>query len=415
MSVGIRHDDLRRGNRAMVISSVRRVGQASRTGIAADTGLSHSTISSISKDLITEGILEETRGGEPGVSRRGRPQIAIRLSPEAATVVTIVLLYNFLSVSVVDFSGKTIVEDRRKLATLDLPAETLVSECVAMVRRLLGRKAVAGREIMRIVMAVQGTTDATRRHLMWSPITRHERIDFGGALEAAFGVPAIIENDCNMIALALKWRDPERYRDDFVAILLSHGIGMGLVLKRELFTGSHSSGGEFGHMIHRPGGALCRCGRRGCVEAYAGNYAIWRAARQDPEDTLPAIDLDEASISELARIAREKDGPERRAFARAGEALGYGLGSLFALIDPAPVALVGIGTRAFDLIEPSLREAIGRTAGGQHSGSISFAIETDELPLIKLGCAMSALTYIDEEILAPGPAATDQARKRKVA
>ena len=62
-----------------------------------------------------------------------------------------------------------------------------------------------------------------------------------------------MENDCNMMAVALRWRDPERYRDDFIAILLSHGIGMGLVLKGELFTGTHSSGGEFGHMIHRPG------------------------------------------------------------------------------------------------------------------------------------------------------------------
>ncbi len=48
------------------------------------------------------------------------------------------------------------------------------------------------------------------------------------------------------MAVALRWRDPERYRDDFIAILLSHGIGMGLVLKGELFTGTHSSGGEFG-------------------------------------------------------------------------------------------------------------------------------------------------------------------------
>ncbi|EHH10063.1 ROK family protein, partial [Mesorhizobium amorphae CCNWGS0123] len=56
MSVGIRHDDLRRRNRAMVISAVRRAGQPSRTEIAATTGLSHSTISAISSDLIQEGI-----------------------------------------------------------------------------------------------------------------------------------------------------------------------------------------------------------------------------------------------------------------------------------------------------------------------------------------------------------------------
>jgi predicted NBD/HSP70 family sugar kinase len=414
MSVGIRHDDLRRRNRAMVISAVRRFGQASRTSIAASTGLSNSTISSISYDLISERILEETRGAEPGVSRRGRPQIAIRLHPQAATVVTIVLLYNFLTASVVDFSGKAIVEDRRKISTQDLSADALVAECTAMARRLLARKGVARLPIRRIVMAVQGTTDAERRRLFWSPITPHRGIDFGGALEQTFGVPATIENDCNMIALALKWRDPDRYRDDFIAILLSHGIGMGLVIKGDLFTGSHSSGGEFGHMVHRPGGALCRCGRRGCIEAYAGNYAIWRSARREPEDAPPATDLDDASLSEIVRLARESDGPQREAFRRAGEALGYGLGSLFALIDPAPVALVGIGARAFDLIEPALREAIGHTAGGQHSSSISFAIEPEELPLIKLGCAMSALTYIDEEILAPGPAAAP-ARKRKVA
>ncbi len=97
-------------------------------------------------------------------------------------------------------------------------------------------------------------------------------------------MPTTVENDCNMIAVALRWHKPERYRDDFIAILLSHGIGMGMVLKGELFTGTQSSGGEFGHMIHRPDGALCRCGRRGCVEAYAGNYAIWRNAGQRAED-----------------------------------------------------------------------------------------------------------------------------------
>ena len=89
----------------------------------------------------------------------------------------------------------------------------------------------------------------------------------------------------------MRSHDPERYRNDFIAILLSHGIGMGMVLRGELFTGTQSSGGEFGHMIHRPGGALCRCGRRGCIEAYAGNYAIWRNAQGMPEDSPPVADI----------------------------------------------------------------------------------------------------------------------------
>ena len=83
-------------------------------------------------------------------------------------------------------------------------------------------------------------------------------------------------------------------------------------------------------------------------------------------------------------------------------ALGYGLGNLFALIDPAPVAFVGSGATAFDILEPHIRAAIARTAGGLHPGAISFQTEPDELPVIREGCVIRALTFVDQEIFATG-------------
>jgi predicted NBD/HSP70 family sugar kinase len=293
--------------------------------------------------------------------------------------------------------------------------DALIGECVGIVRRRLEDPDLDVRSVARIALAIQGITDTHARAMLWSPITPHTDIAFADILEDEFGIPATVENDCNMMAIALRWRDPDRYRDDFIAILLSHGIGMGLVLKGELFTGTHSSGGEFGHMIHQPNGALCRCGRRGCVEAYAGNYAIWRNARQLDEDAEPVADVSDADMRALATAAREKDGPEREAYRKAGEALGYGLGSLFALIDPAPVAMVGVSAAAFDLIEPALRKAIAQTAGGQHSKSISFDTEPNELPLIREGCAMRALTFVDQEIFAPGAQARGSVAGKNVA
>ncbi|RWK58819.1 MAG: ROK family transcriptional regulator [Mesorhizobium sp.] len=402
MSVGIRHDDLRRRNRAMVISAVRRAGQPSRTEIAATTGLSHSTISAISSDLIQEGILTESKASETVSMKRGRPQVGLCLNPEAAAVLAVVLSLNFLSVAVIDYAGHVVAEEQRRLDTLTMSRDELIDECVAIVRRRIEDPDLDVQSVARIALAIQGITDSHARAMLWSPITPQTNIAFADILEREFGIPAIMENDCNMMAVALRWRDPDRYRDDFIAILLSHGIGMGLVLKGELFTGTHSSGGEFGHMIHRPGGALCRCGRRGCVEAYAGNYAIWRNARQLSENAEPVADVSDAEMRALAARARQTDGPEREAYRKAGEALGFGLGSLFALIDPAPVAMVGASAAAFDLIEPALREAIAQTAGGQHSGSISFDTETNELPLIREGCALRALSFVDQEIFAPG-------------
>ncbi|MHA6685653.1 ROK family protein [Mesorhizobium sp. A556] len=402
MTVGMRHDDLRRRNRAMVIAAVRRAGgQLSRTEIAAVTGLSHSTISAISADLIGEGILTEGKGVHPA-PRRGRPQVGLALNPAATAVLSLVLSLNSLSVATIDYSGTVIAEEQRRLDTRAMSRDALVGECLAIVRRQVERSNPNGSGIARIALAIQGITDSASRCLLWSPITPHTDIAFADRVEAEFAIPAVVENDCNMMAVALRWRDPGRYRNDFIAILLSHGIGMGMVLKGELFAGTHSSGGEFGHMIHRPDGALCRCGRRGCIEAYAGNYAIWRNARQGSENDEPASDISDEALQALAATARKHPGPEREAFRKAGEALGFGLGSLFALIDPAPVAMVGIGATAFDLIEPALREAIAKTAGGHHSKAISFDTEPNELPLIREGCAMRALTFVDQEIFAPG-------------
>jgi predicted NBD/HSP70 family sugar kinase len=411
MSAGIRHDDLRRRNRAMVIAAVRRASQPSRTEIASATGLSHSTISAISADLIAEGILAETKGGEQTTARRGRPQVALSLSPKAGSVIVAVLSLNDLSAAVVDYSGGSLTEENRRLSTATISRDELVAELVAMLRRLMEGRSTSQSKPLRIVLAIQGITDAAARVMLWSPITPHRDIPFADILEREFAIPTTVENDCNMMAVALRWRDPARYRDDFIAILLSHGIGMGLVLKGELFTGTRSSGGEFGHMIHKPGGALCRCGRRGCVEAYAGDYAIWRNAQLKSENSAPEDGIDNADMQAVAARARAQHGPEREAYGKAGTAIGYGIGSLFALIDPAPIAFVGGGAAAFDLLEPHIRAAIAETAGGQHSDAISFDTVADELPLILQGCAMRALAFVDQEIFAVGLDALDSAGK----
>lgn len=399
MTVGIRHDDLRRQNRAMVVSAVRRAEGVSRTEIASMTGLSHSTISAISSDLIDEGILLPIKGAEATALKRGRPQVALGLNPDAAYVLTIVLALNTLTLNLVNYAGGTIGERHVRLPTATMGRRELTDVVVVAIEDLLSAQAPPTMPV-RASMAVQGIIDAHGRELLWSPITPHTHVPFANVLEERFGFPVTIENDCNMIAIALRERSPERYRDNLTAIMLSNGIGMGLILGGRLFNGSVSSGGEFGHMTHEPDGALCRCGRHGCIEAYAGNYAIVRNARSQCRWAQPDADIDERAMVALAAEARERQGPEREAFQIAGRAIGYGLGSLFALIDPTPVAIVGPGTAAFDIIEPALREALARTAGGQDAGSLRFELELDERPLIRAGCAHSALAHVDENVFA---------------
>lgn len=396
---GIRHEEMRQRNRWLVIAAVRQAGKPSRTEISGQTGLSQSTISAIAADLIDQGILWET-GHDTNMSppRRGRPQVALMLNPQAAKVVCIHLSFNQLTATLVDYSGNVIQSTERHLSTLTLTRQELIDATILAVREVTN-----GHEhVMRIVFAVQGVTDAEGNEVLWSPILAHHQIPFGPVLAEIFGVPVSLQNDCNMIATALRWKNPERYGENFVAVLLSHGIGMGLMLNGQIFTGTRSSGGEFGHITHKPHGALCRCGRRGCIEAYAGSYAIWRRAQGGSTMDDPLIDTHGADLRALLIRAQAGDNLALQAFHEAGEAVGFGLGTLFSLIDPAPVALVGHGTAAFSILEPEIRRGLDKTAGGQNADNLHFEIWPDEVPLIQLGCAMEALTNIDHDVFGPG-------------
>jgi len=398
VTAGIRHDEMRKRNRALVIAAARQSGQPSRTEIARLTGLSHSTISAIASGLIEEGTMREVGQGESVPMRRGRPQVALSLNPDAASVVCLYLSFNSLSVVLADYRGGVIDERKHRLSTLDISRRDLLDTTIAAVEDIARDRP----GFLSIACAVQGITDSAERELLWSPITPLSDLPIGPGLEDTFGVPSTVQNDCNMMAVALRWLNPKRYSDNFIAILLSHGIGMGLMLNGKMFSGTRSSAGEFGHMVHEPGGALCRCGRRGCIEAYAGNYAIWRRASGRNQQEKPVIDIEAGEMEKLAERARRGEGLAREAFREAGRAIGFGLGNLFALIDPAPVAMVGQGTAAFDILEPEIRNALAETAGGQHAEGISFETMPSATPLILHGAAMTALTNLDHHVFAPG-------------
>ncbi|RCS25137.1 ROK family transcriptional regulator [Phyllobacterium salinisoli] len=391
-----RSDDVRRQNRKLVLTAVRRRGALSRTDITAMTGLSASTVSAIVAGLVSEGVLLESR--DSGATRRGRPQVSLMPNPDIAKVGVVNLSLNSLTVALVDYAGGTIAKQTAEFPTWPATGVGLVAEISTMLRSQLQSSAGSGGRLMRISMSVQGVTDAAGETMRWAPIIRERDIGFGPALRRGFGVPVSLANDCAMLAEALRWTDPAHYGGDFAAIMLSYGIGMGLYLKGQPFSGSHSSAAEFGHMAHIPYGAACRCGRRGCIEAYAGDYAIWRNAMGMPDTAPPPFNIDANVFAELAERAREAAGIERAAFHTAGRAIGFGLNNLFSLIDPVPIALVGPGARVFDLIEPEIRNAISGTAGWDGAQALTIRCYPEEHPLLLQGCAMTSLLHLDADV-----------------
>jgi predicted NBD/HSP70 family sugar kinase len=156
-------------------------------------------------------------------------------------------------------------------------------------------------------------------------------------------------------------------------------------------------------MNHLPGGPLCRCGRRGCVEAYAADYSILRWASGQADQQPPSFTaMPEGEMTALEAAARRGDKSAMDAFAKAGEALGYGLARMMALLSPSRIALAGPGTGAIELIEPHLRRAIEDGLVDELRRNVEIEVVPIHTDMIIQGTIDGALRHLDREVFAYG-------------
>jgi predicted NBD/HSP70 family sugar kinase len=402
VAIFVRQDDVRRQNQFGVLLALRRRGSLSRTDLSAATGLSASTVTVITNRLLEQGALVAEAVGEFAGQRRGRPQVRLSPNPSHATVAVVVLGLNTIQITIADYAGATIASLFERTPTKALSADAFNGAVIATMQRLLDLQDQTIGPLSRITIGVEGIVDADGSTLLSSPATDASDIPLGHALEKAFGVDVDVYNESNMIAEALHWKVPGRYGTDFAAVLLSVGIGMGLYLNGKLFSGIRTSAVEFGHMSYQPDGALCRCGRRGCIEAYAGGYAIWRAAHSEDDTTVTEDDPTDAAMAELAERARAADGPERRAFRTAGKAIGTGLSNLFTIFDPIPLVFAGPGVSVLDLMMEDLELAMTKPIFGLPVTVSVIDSYSDYRALIREGGLMRGLVFLDETMPGPG-------------
>ncbi len=420
-------DELRLYNRSRILSCLRRNGTQSRTLLGESTGLSAATVTQITADLIEDGVIEQVTPAPASASsaivntRRGRPQVMLQLNPEAAITAVLTLLLNEIETTLYDYSGNRIYRFKKSLVTSSLSLSKLNKHLFAALDAALESVDSSNSPLKHIACVCQGTVTRDNSGLLWSPITKLRDVELRSILQGRYGVSVTVSNDCNTIAHALfnkrqTWsaadqkqiarRLTEASENNFAVILSSYGIGLGYFHQGDILTGSHSSGTEFGHMLFRADGALCRCGRRGCIEAYASDYAIWRRAKGQSTDACPVDSIPKDEFARLIEIAKQKPGPEREAFEVAGAAFGQGLANLFAIFDPFPALLVGISTDAFELMKPALIRNLQHYGMADNGDYVSVYDRCSERKLIRSGASLQSLSYLDEKIFGFGESAT---------
>jgi predicted NBD/HSP70 family sugar kinase len=313
---------------------VRAAGELPRVEIARQLGVSPASVGGAAAELIAAGLLAEvaTRAGDPA---RGRPPVALAVNPDAGCVVGIKLSGATHSAVLHDFAGRPVAESALPHREGRFPVGEVLEHAGALFDTVLARAGAARSDVLAVGLGVPGFVAGTSGLVHWSPFVEGEESPLGHEASARLGVPVVIDNDANLVALAELWFGSGRRMPDFAVVTIEHGVGMGLVLGGALYRGTRGCGTEFGHTKVALDGALCRCGQRGCLEAYVADYALVRAAGV-PTDVPMAEALDS-----LHRRAKQGDAAAREVFRQAGRYLALGLGNIINIFDPELILLSG--------------------------------------------------------------------------
>ena len=398
-------DLVRRQNRMLVLDALRQSGPLARIELGRATGLSPASITTITAQLIADGILSEVEtSAQPAAQmRRGRPLTQIDIAPKSAHVVAVKISIDGIELALADGRRNMLARSFAKIATYDARPERFATQVAEAISAFLAKARVTARRVTRIGIAVQGVADSQAGTIVWSPAFRERNLPLCPILERILGIPCSIGNDANMIAEGLIGTDRKKYGGTCAVAFMGYGVGMGLIINGQVYHGPTGAAAEFGHMNHLPGGPLCRCGRRGCVEAYAADYSILRWAHGRPDSDPPSFTgIPEDRMLALEIAARHGEAAAMQAYAKAGEAMGYGLARIIAILSPTRIVLAGPATRAIELIEPHLRQAIEDGVVEELRRGLEIEVVPIDTDMILKGTIDGALRHVDREVFAHG-------------
>ncbi|MCI3934732.1 ROK family transcriptional regulator [Streptomyces sp. AN091965] len=341
---------MRRRNLARVMHTLAAHGPLSRASVASRIGLTRAAVSTLVDELVRSELLEELGPERPG--RVGRPGSALAVSARGPVGIGAEVGVDHLSVCVVDLRGDVRARTQRQVGNRGRAPEPVLADLASLIREVTQNAEREGLRPAGLAVAVPGLVARDSHTVVRAPNLDWHHADIGTLL--ASELPLIVDNEANFGALAELWLG-DGAPDDFLHVSAEIGIGAALVVEGMLLRGSRGFAGELGHVPVRPDGPTCACGGRGCLERYAGEEAVLRAAGLPPGPD---------RVSFLVERAAAGDEGVLGALRGAGTALGIALTGAVNLLDPRTIVLGGALSRLAPWLLPCLEAELGqRTAG----------------------------------------------------
>jgi len=367
---------------AAILGLLGTHGAMSRTELAAGLRVSSATITQVSKGLIARGMVVELGQMASGGGRPARP---LALVGSAGTIVGVKVAASHLAVVAAGLDGSV-------LESTTWPFDATRPDGIDAAGRLLqGFLADAPQPVLGVGVGVPGAVDSPESGVADSPTIGWRAAPVGAAWRARLGVPVLVENDVNALAVAEQVYGVGREYATYLVVTVGRGIGCGIVIDGAVYRGAGGGAGELGHIpvtvsdaeqagetvrttADPPGNngshpddrpfaqPACPYGHSGCLESYIGAPGLLRRAREmglaDILDDGPGHPIDE--LTALRRLAAAAPGDPRvgALFSWAGSLLGTAVAGTVNLLDPEVVVILGEGTEHWPLWETGFETAL---------------------------------------------------------
>jgi len=345
--------DPRSQRMASLLSEIWYQGLISRAELQKSTGLTLASVSRLVQELKNTGVILETDKGE---SSGGRQPSLIRVNPEAGVVIG-------LDFSGIELKGAILDAANHCLCVIKQPFQgmqpaIIQKQVIQMCQELVSTPLIQQRRVLGIGISVPGTVDAENGIIRDALNMRLHDFPIRDILGKVFDLPVFIEHDTSTAALAEKFYGAGRGVGDLIYIIVSTGIGAGLIVNHEVYRGATGLAGELGHVIVERDGQVCVCGKRGCLEAVAAVPAMLANAHNVLLRRKGSSDANSISLVDLIVAAGQGDRLALAIIQRAADYLAMAISIVVSIVDIRLMVIGGEVVQMGELYFTPLRKSI---------------------------------------------------------
>ncbi|WP_307815594.1 ROK family transcriptional regulator [Myceligenerans indicum] len=347
---------MREANRARIVDAVKRYGGLTQVELAAATGVSTATVSTIVRELLAAGVVETH-----STSRSGRRATRVTMARQLGLVAGVQVGPRTLQVALSDLALDVVADQRMPLA-LDHRVDTTLDRAALLVMDLLDQVGADVDELLALGLALPAPVDSGTGALTVRGAMRGwEDSELAEVLSRRISRPVYADKDANLGAIAEHDLGAARGLHDVVYVRVGHTTTAGLLLDGRVHRGRAGTAGEIGHVQVDPAGPVCRCGNRGCLDTVVSAPALLSLLRASHGDL---------TVQDLLSHAADGDPGCRRVLADAGRAVGQVVGDLVTALGPESVVVGGELAAAGGVLLDPLREAVAARAVPSTRGAV---------------------------------------------